>query len=609
MELKKELTLYDVFCLVSGTMISSGIFVLPAIIYVYSGPAIVFAYLLAGLITVPGMISQAELVSAMPKTGGTYFYVTRSMGDAVGTINGIMTWCSLSLKTAFAIIGMAALAQVYISFDIHIIALILTALFVWINLIGVKEVGRLQRVIVTILLFIMLMYIGAGATYMDVHNLVPFNHGSLVDLFKSAAMVFVSFGGLLKICSVAEEVKDAQVTIPRGMISALVIVTLIYAAIALVTSGILHSSIFSQSLTPLSTAANIMGGNVFSGILSIAALIAFVSTANAGILAASRYPYALSKDNLLPSSLSFVHSRFKTPVVAILLTGMWIGLAVCFDITFLVKMASAVIILTFMFSCLAIIIMRESLLQNYKPQFKAAMYPYIQIVGIVIYAAMILSMGAVTVWALALFLATGLFVYWFYGRIRSNREFALLHLVERITAKELTSRSLESELKEIIRERDELPRDRFDELVENAIIIDLDKSFELTEFFKRVSAELSNNIKVDKRVIFKLLCAREMDTSTVIGPGVAVPHIILEGCNIFELLIVRAKKGINFPEAEEEVRTVFVLAGTADERNFHLRSLAAIAQILQSKGFEERWLKAKNTEALRDLILLAKRRR
>lgn len=609
MNLKKELTLYDVFCLVSGAMISSGIFVLPAIIYSYSGPSIVFSYLLAGLAAVPGMLSQAELVSAMPKTGGTYFFVTRSMGDAVGTIYGVMTWCSLSLKTAFALIGMAAFAQIYLELNLHIGALLFTLFFVFLNLVGIKEVGKLQRIIVSVLLFIMCFYTIVGATHMDVHNLVPFYRGSLGQLFKSSAMVFISFGGLLKISSVAEEVKDAKVTIPRGMIISLVVVTILYAAISLVTAGVLNASEFSNTLTPLSTASLQMGGNVFSLILSLAALIAFVSTANAGIMAASRYPYALSKDKLLPSALSKIHERFHTPVVSIIFTGLVIGLAVCFEIGLLVKMASSVLILTFMFSCFALMIMRESLLQNYKPQFNSAMYPYVQIIGILVYGAMILSMGMVTLWSILLFLAAGLFVYWFYGRIRSNREFALLHLVERITAKELTSRSLETELKEIIRERDELPRDRFDELVENAIIIDLDRKLELTEFFNLTSTELAKKISVDKKDIFKLLCEREMDTSTVIGPGIAVPHIIIKGDNLFELMLVRAKGGIHFPEAQEAVTTVFVLAGSSDQRNFHLRALAAIAQILQTKGFEDKWFQAKDEEDLRDLILLAKRRR
>ncbi|HUV36646.1 MAG TPA: amino acid permease, partial [Patescibacteria group bacterium] len=85
MKLKKELNLLDVFCFASGAMISSGLFILPGLAHARAGPAVFVSYVLAGLLAMTGMLSQAELVSAMPKAGGTYFYVRRTMGPAVGT--------------------------------------------------------------------------------------------------------------------------------------------------------------------------------------------------------------------------------------------------------------------------------------------------------------------------------------------------------------------------------------------------------------------------------------------------------------------------------------------------------------------------------------------
>ena len=144
MKLKKELNLIDVFCIASGAMISSGLFILPGLAHAKAGPAVVLSYFIAGLLALTGMLSQAELVSAMPKAGGTYFYVTRSMGSAAGTINGLTTWISLSLKTAFALIGMAAFTKIIINIDIRIIALLLCCVFIVVNLIGIKEAGRIQ---------------------------------------------------------------------------------------------------------------------------------------------------------------------------------------------------------------------------------------------------------------------------------------------------------------------------------------------------------------------------------------------------------------------------------------------------------------------------------
>ena len=92
MKLKKELTLLDIFCIASGAMISSGLFILPGLAHARAGPAVVLSYFIAGLLAMTGMLSQAELVSAMPKAGGTYFYVTRAMGPTVGTVDGLITW-------------------------------------------------------------------------------------------------------------------------------------------------------------------------------------------------------------------------------------------------------------------------------------------------------------------------------------------------------------------------------------------------------------------------------------------------------------------------------------------------------------------------------------
>ncbi|MFA7122950.1 MAG: amino acid permease, partial [Candidatus Delongbacteria bacterium] len=109
--LKKNLGLLEVFSISSGAMISSGLFVLPGIAYLTAGPCMIVSYFIAGVLALFGILSQAELVSAMPKAGGDYFYITRSMGPAVGTINGLIVWFSISLKSAFALIGMATLVN------------------------------------------------------------------------------------------------------------------------------------------------------------------------------------------------------------------------------------------------------------------------------------------------------------------------------------------------------------------------------------------------------------------------------------------------------------------------------------------------------------------
>jgi len=232
-----------------------------------------------------------------------------------------------------------------------------------------------------------------------------------------------------------------------------------------------------------------------------------------------------------------------------------------------------------------------------------------QIIGIVGFSFILIEMGTEALSISFLLIISGLFVYWFYGRIRTNREYALLHLVERITAKELTTYSLETELKEIIRERDEIVKDRFDHIIEQSVVLDIESSISAEEFFKLVAQEMSARVKVEPALILQTLADRERQSSTVIGGNLAIPHLVIEGENTFDVLIARCKEGIVFSELEPNVIATFVILGTRDERNFHLYSLAAIAQIVQNPNFEKRWMAAKSKEALRDIVLLGKRKR
>jgi mannitol/fructose-specific phosphotransferase system IIA component (Ntr-type) len=205
--------------------------------------------------------------------------------------------------------------------------------------------------------------------------------------------------------------------------------------------------------------------------------------------------------------------------------------------------------------------------------------------------------------------AAGLAVFWFYGRLRTKKDFALLHLVEKVAAREPVDVTLEAELKDIIRERDDITEDRFDLIIEKSTVLDLDGPIRMEEFFEMVAREIALKTDMDYSDILKLLMEREKQASTVLSPSLAIPHMILPGENIFIILMARCRKGIKFPGAEESVKMVFVIAGTKDERTFHLRALSAIAQIVENPQFKERWMKAKNSEALRDLVLLGNRER
>ncbi len=617
-KLKRELGFLDVFCIASGAMISSGLFILPGLAYYKSGPSIVVAYLLAGILVLPSMLSKAELATAMPKSGGAYFFINRSMGAGFGTLAGISAWFSLAFKSAFALVGIGAFASLIFPgisiFQIKLIASAFCIAFMIINLIGAKHTGRLQVIMVMVLMAILVFYVIRGIPKVDNHNFDVFMKGNMKTLFMTAGMIFISYGGLTKVASVAEEVKNPSRTLPLGMIASFCTVTLFYVLVVFVTVGVLGDGLLlpgskQYTLTPISDGAGVIMGSTGIIILSLAALLAFFSTANAGILAASRNPMAMSKDQLLPSFFGKVGKKHNTPHNSIIFTSLFMIAVIFLPIETLVKTASTMKILLFMFVNISVIIMRESGIQNYRPKFKTPLYPWGQIFAIVAYIFLIVEMGKGPLLITGVFILFGILWYWFYGRIRSNKESALLHIVQKVKAKELPTTSLEKELKEIIRERDSIQKDRFDNLIENSVVLDIKKSVTKEEFFNIISENVSTSINKKNRYFFNKLVEREMESSTVLTENLAIPHIIIEGEKKFNILLARCKEGIYFSEDAPKIQIVFVIYGTKDERNFHLQALAAIAQIVQDPSFEKKWLTAKNEEALRDIVLLGERRR
>ncbi len=616
--LKKELGLLSVFSIAAGAMISSGLFILPGLAYFKSGPAVILAYLLAGILVLPSMFSKAELATAMPKSGGDYFFINRSMGGGFGTIAGISAWFSLAFKSAFALVGIGAFASIIYPeitiFQIKLIAVIFCIFFTIINLKSTKHAGSLQVLMIMALLALLFYYVVKGIPNVDNRHFDVFMKGNLKTIFMTAGLIFVSYGGLTKIASVAEEIKNPSRNIPLGMISAFTIVTIAYVFVVFVTVGVLGDKLLLPApklytLTPISDGAAVFAGKPGMYILSLAALLAFFSTANAGIMASSRNPMAMSQDKLLPSFFGKVNKKYKTPVNSLLFTSSFMILVIFLPLETLIKTASTMKILLFIFINISVIIMRESGIQNYRPKFKSPLYPWLQVIAVVAYVYLIIEMGVMPLILTTVFIIGGLSWYWFYGSIRSNKESALLQLVKRIKAKDLVTSSLETELKEIIRERDNIRKDRFDELIERAVILDIDKPVSKEEFFHTIADKVCKEINKSNDYFYNKLLEREAESSTVLTDSLAIPHIIIEGEKKFNILLARCREGIFFNEEATKVNTVFVITGTRDERNFHLQALAAIAQIVQNSNFEKKWLKAKNIEALRDIILLGDRRR
>jgi len=618
-ELKKQLGLLDIFAVASGAMISSGLFVLPAIAFAKTGPSVILSYLLASILIVPSVLSQIELATAMPRAGGTYFFVERSLGSVWGLFGGLADWFSLAMKSAFAVVGMAVFADLLVEtafgvklneYHFKAIAVLCCLCFMALNILSVKQTGRFQVILVTILLFLLSLFVITGLNSIKPVRFEGFLDKGWLRVLATTGLVFVSFGGLNKVVNIAEEVKRPARNLPLGMLLACLIVTTLYVFVVAVTVGVVDKTELAASYTPISTAADkFMGGFGFV-IMAIAAVAAFVTTANAGILAASRSPLAMSRDRLLPAFFAHINERFKTPHVAIILTSGFMITAIIFlDIEMLAKTASTLLIILYILTNISVITMRESRIQSYRPKFKSPLYPYIHIAAIIVYAVLIIDMGKVPLLISASFICLSTAWFWLYVSRRVSRASAVMHVVERVTDRELKTVTLENELRDILLERDDIIEDRFDQLIKNCEILDIEGQIDAENIFREISTILAKRLDTSEYVLFEKFLHREAEGGTVVQPGFAIPHIAVEGEKKFDILLVRARDGINFPHAPNPVKIMFVLAGSKDERNYHLRALMAIAQIAQEKGFEQRWSSARDTSAIRNLILLSTRKR
>ena len=435
-DLERSLGLYSTMMISMGAMIGSGIFVLPAIGYAKAGPAVILAYLLAAVVVLPAALSKAEMATAMPESGGTYLYIDRALGPLFGTIAGIGAWFSLTFKSSFALVGLGAYLLLLVPISqgaITLVALGLAVTIVVLNISGTKLSGQVQAIIVSLVLLGLAAYTVNAGVVADGARFTPFLPADGIDIVTAAAFVFVSFAGVTKIASIAEEVKNPGRNLPWAMIGSLAIMTVIYVAVVAAVVGLSDPSVLTTggpggtaSLPPMADGAAMLFGGFGVVVISVLAVVALTSMGNAGVMSSSRFPLAMSRDDLLPSGLQRIDRRFSTPRNSILLTGAVLLLLIAFvPVIELAKLASAFQILVFSVEDIALIAFREADQESYSPTFTAPGYPYIQLFGLFGGIGLLTQMGTLPILGAVGIIVGGATVYLLYGRSRTDRTGAI----------------------------------------------------------------------------------------------------------------------------------------------------------------------------------------
>lgn len=620
-KLKKELGLFDVFAISTGAMFSSGFFLLPGLASQYTGPSVFVAYLVSGLFILPAMFSMAEIATALPRAGGAYFFLDRSLGPLMGTIGGLGTYLSLVFKTAFAIIGIGAYAAIFWDVPVQLVAVAATMVFTGMNLVGAKKTSGLQNFFIIFLLVVLGGFIfeglytvffterieGPGAN----EHFFPFFTDGIEGIITTAGFVFVSYLGLTKVASVAEEIKNPERNIPMGMLLSLTVTSIVYFLGVFVMVALIDPAQFAEELAPAATAAKQlfkwMPGQTGAYLMVGAAMAAFASTGNAGLLSSSRYPFAMARDKLFPPKFSKVGNS-GTPVLSILFTsGLILFLILFVSEEGIAKLASAFQLFIFMLINFAVIVFRKSNIESYDPGYKSPWYPGMQVAGIFISLVLIVYMGWMAVLFSGLVILLSFLWYYYYAREKVKREGAIFHWFALLGKYQYVE--LENEFMTILKEKGLRHGDPFDETITRARITNLNKDFEFDDLVDYVAEIFSTEMHAGKETLIS-----EFMTTSAIEPALIIPEVSIlyarsEGVDHPSLHIVLSSRGVRKPvgkggiSSEDYIRIFFFLVNPPSESRQQLRMLSRLVDVIEREEFVEEMFDHKSQRKIKEYLL------
>jgi APA family basic amino acid/polyamine antiporter len=450
--LKRALTSTNLIMLGIGAIIGAGIFVLTGEVAAnYAGPAIVISFLISAFACTCAGLCYAELASMIPIAGSAYTYAYATLGEFFAWVIGwdliieylfaastVSVGWSGYIVSFFDSLGMhfpktfttspVIFNDITHHFEmsqggiINIPAVFIIFMITVLLVIGVKESARFNNIIVFIKLTVISIFILVGVFYINIHNWHPFlpknngNFGSFgwSGVFRGAAVIFFAYIGFDAVSTAAQESKNPQRDLPRGILGSLVICTILYILVALVLTGIVPYHALGVP-DPIAVGVDATGLYWLAPLIKIGAIAGLSSVVLVMLMGQPRIFFSMSKDGLLPPVFSKVHPRFKTPYMSTIIVGILaMVLAGLFPIGVLSKLVSLGTLLAFAAVCLAILILRKK--QPDTPRhFKTPFVPWIPIMGILSCLGVTLFLNIFAWYAMGIWLLIGLTIYIFYG--------------------------------------------------------------------------------------------------------------------------------------------------------------------------------------------------
>ena len=395
-ELERTISLVGGLAIGIGTMIGAGIFVFPGIAAGNAGPAASLSFVIGGVIALLVALPASELATAMPRSGGGYYFVSRSFGTPYGAVIGIGLWLGLIFASAFYLIGLGHYATAVLD-ELGIVlrmspvvpvGVVFGVVLTGISIAGTENTAKIQNVVVGVLLVILGVFLSYGMLDMvgvfgRIRTPEVFFSKGRFPVLRTAALVFTSYLGFAQVATVAGDIKRPARNLPLAMVGSVIVVSIFYVlTIFVATSAFGATELERFGETAMIEVARSFIGVPGAVVILIAGLLATFSSANASILSGSRTVYALSRDALIPKRASRINIRYGTPHIALLAAGVPIVVLVLTgQVEVLAEVASFLHLIMYGLICIAVVVLRRRNPTWYEPSFQMPFYPSLPIIG------------------------------------------------------------------------------------------------------------------------------------------------------------------------------------------------------------------------------------
>ncbi|MFF4210269.1 amino acid permease [Streptomyces sp. NPDC001796] len=462
--LRKTLSALDLTVFGVGVIIGTGIFVLTGkVAKQNAGPAVSLSFVLAGVVCALAALCYAEFASTVPVAGSAYTFSYATLGELPAWIIGWDLVLEFALGTAVVAVGWSGYIRSLLDnagwhlpaylggregahgFGFDILAAALVLLLTAILVLGMKLSARVTQLVVAVKVTVVLIVIIGGAFFVNSANYKPFvpepqavpaggslkapliqlmvgwapSNFGVMGIFTAASVVFFAFIGFDIVATTAEETRNPQRDMPRGILGSLLICTALYVAVSIVVTGMQHYSRLSVD-APLADAFKAIGHPWFAGVISFGAAAGLTTVCLILLLGQSRVFFAMSRDGLLPRFFSHVHPRFKTPHRPTILLGVVIAVVAGFtSLSELAELVNIGTLFAFIVVAIGVVILRRTR-PDLPRAFRTPFVPAVPILSVCASLWLMLNLPAETWLRFAIWLVIGFVVYFLYGRSHSR---------------------------------------------------------------------------------------------------------------------------------------------------------------------------------------------